>query len=121
KSIAQGIKFIGRFGDKQRRLRQKCQLVSSTHLLTPVNLPDAGEVVLARPTCPYTQRISRDVSTDLRSEPRRGQPSSSPTETYLSSLSQVEGRKSVAQPLPDRRRWLSHRLEGPNSLRRLTP
>src|SRR5262245_22618165 len=32
KSIAQSIKFIGRFGDKQWRLRQKCQFVSSTHL-----------------------------------------------------------------------------------------
>src|SRR5215831_4542798 len=38
KSIAQSIKLIGRFGDKQRQLRQKCQPVS-THLLTPVNLP----------------------------------------------------------------------------------
>ena len=44
KSIAQSIKFMGRFGDKQWGLRQKCQLVSSTHLLTPVNLPEAGGV-----------------------------------------------------------------------------
>src|SRR5262249_29579352 len=42
KSVAQSIKFVGRFGDKQRQLRQKCQLVSWTHLLTPVNLPEAG-------------------------------------------------------------------------------
>src|SRR6516225_40280 len=42
KRIAQSIKFIGRFGDKQRQLRQKCQLVSSTHLLTPVNYPRPG-------------------------------------------------------------------------------
>src|SRR6516164_10352885 len=41
KSSAQSIKFFSRFGDQQRQLRQKCQLVS-THLLTPVNLPEAG-------------------------------------------------------------------------------
>src|SRR5262244_2027216 len=36
-SIAQSIKFFSRFGYQQRQLRQKCQLISSTHLLTPVN------------------------------------------------------------------------------------
>src|SRR5262249_50896181 len=75
-----------------------------------------------------TQRITRDVSTDLRSEPRRIQPSSS---LHLTPRSWVnrnlplpiprEGRNPVALPLPDRRRRLSHRLEGPNRLRRLTP
>src|SRR6516225_8466380 len=49
KRIAQSIKFIGRFGDKQWQLRQKCQLVSSTHLLTPVNL---GRGVGVGPTSP---------------------------------------------------------------------
>src|SRR5215470_3097904 len=77
KRIAQSIKFIGRFGDEQRQLRQKCQFVSSTHLLTPVNLPEAGELLLARRTCCCTQRITRRVSADLRSEPPRTQPSSS--------------------------------------------
>src|SRR5262249_15561771 len=33
KSIAQSIKFISRFTNKQRQFRQKCQLVSSTHLI----------------------------------------------------------------------------------------
>jgi len=59
KSIARSIKFFSRFGDQQRQLRQKCQLVSSTHLLTPVNLLEAGELVLARRTCSCTQRITR--------------------------------------------------------------
>src|SRR6516225_12061525 len=50
KSFAQSIKFFSRFGDQQRQLRQNCQLVSSTHLLTPVNLPEGGELLLARRT-----------------------------------------------------------------------
>src|SRR5262249_49644125 len=33
KSIPQSIKFIGRFGDEQRHLRQKCQFVYSRHLI----------------------------------------------------------------------------------------
>src|SRR6266536_1026962 len=61
KSVAQSIKFVGRFGYQQRQLRQKCQLVS-THLVTPVNLPEAGELVLAMRTCSCTQRITRVLS-----------------------------------------------------------
>src|SRR6516225_6727701 len=38
KSIPQSIKFIGSFGDKQRRLRQKCQFVCSAHLFAPMKL-----------------------------------------------------------------------------------
>src|SRR5262249_41381208 len=66
--------------------------------------------------------------TDLRSEPLRMQPSSS-----LHSMPRLwvnwdlplpipgEGRDPVAQSLPDWRRRLSHRLEGPNRLRCLAP
>ena len=61
KSIAQSIEFIGSFRDKQRQLRKKCQLVS-THLVTPVNLPETGELVLAMRTCSCTQRITRVLS-----------------------------------------------------------
>src|SRR5262252_10578406 len=67
KSIAQSIKFIGRFGDEQRQLRQKGQPVSSTHLLTPMNLPEGRGVVLASRTRWSKQRITRLASTDLRS------------------------------------------------------
>ena len=42
KSIPQSVKFIGRFGDKQRQLRKKCQLVSSTHLTHSSELLEAG-------------------------------------------------------------------------------
>src|SRR5262249_6876717 len=38
KSIAQSIKFIGRFGDEQRQLRQKGQFVYSRHLFAPMKL-----------------------------------------------------------------------------------
>src|SRR5262245_47649667 len=38
KSIAQSIKFLGRFGDEQRQFRQKCQFVCSRHLLAPMKL-----------------------------------------------------------------------------------
>src|SRR5262249_45124340 len=55
KCIAQSIKFIGRFTSQQRQLRQNCQLVPSTHLLTPVNLPEARRVVLASRACCRTQ------------------------------------------------------------------
>src|SRR6266508_2849716 len=44
KSIAQRIKFIGRFGEEQWRFRQKCQLIFSAHLLTPLNYPGARTV-----------------------------------------------------------------------------
>src|SRR6516225_3863523 len=126
KRIAQSIKFIGRFGDKQRQLRQKCQLVSSTHLLTPVNLPEAGELPLAKRTCCCTQRITRRVSADLRSESPRTQPSSSLNSTPRLWVNRDlplpipgEGRDPVAQSLPH---WgLAHRLEGPNRLRCLAP
>src|SRR5262245_39768977 len=37
-SIPHSIKFIGRFGDEQRQLRQKCHFLCSIHLLTPINL-----------------------------------------------------------------------------------
>src|SRR5215469_11846338 len=105
KRIAQSIKFIGRFGDKQRQLRQKCQLVSSTHLLTPVNLPEAGELLLVRRTCCCRQRITRRLSADLRSEPPRTQPSSSCTRRLwvnrdLPLPIPGEGRAPMAPSLP---------------------
>src|SRR5262249_43367213 len=59
KSIAQSIKFIRRFGDQQRRLRQKCQLVFSTHLLTPVNLPEAGGVGWRQPSWCTNESLRR--------------------------------------------------------------
>ena len=124
KRIAQSIKFIGRFGDEQRQLRQKCQLVSSTHLLTPVNLPKAGELLLARRTCCCRQRITHQLSADLRSEPPRTQPSSSCTRRLWVNRDLPlpgEGRDPMAQSLPHWRRRLSHRLEGPNRLRCLAP
>src|SRR6266700_4666747 len=74
KSVAQSIKFVGRFGYQQRQLRQKCQLVS-THLVTPVNLPEAGVVGDANVLLHATNH-SRAI-TDLRSEPPRTQLSSS--------------------------------------------
>jgi hypothetical protein len=43
--IAQSIEFIGRFGDEQRRLGQKCRLASSAHVLTLLNFPRPGELV----------------------------------------------------------------------------
>src|SRR5262245_36462932 len=62
KSVAQSIKFVGRFGYQQRQLRQKCQLISWTHLLTPVNYSRPGRWV-GRRTCWSTQRITRRTST----------------------------------------------------------
>jgi hypothetical protein len=50
KSIAQSIKFIGRFGDKQWRLRQKRQLVFSTHLTHSSELTRGPGQWLARRT-----------------------------------------------------------------------
>jgi hypothetical protein len=72
KSIPQSIKFIGRFSAKQRRLRQKCQLVSSTHLFTPVNLPKAWGVGWEATRLVH-QRILCRALTDLGSEPGRTQ------------------------------------------------
>src|SRR6516164_4044638 len=97
KSIAQSIKFFSRFGDQQWQLRQKCQLVSSTHLLTPVNYSRPGQWVGEANVLLHATNHSRD-SIDLRSEPRRMQPSSSlhstprlrSLETYL-SRSQAKG------------------------------
>src|SRR5262249_42489666 len=67
-------------------------------------ITDAGEVVL-RPTYPWTQRITRDVTTDLRSEPGRMQPSSLLYSTprpwahrNLPLPIPGEGRKPVASP-----------------------
>src|ERR1700730_11732281 len=127
KSIPQSIKFIGRFGDKQRQLRQKCQLVS-THLVTPVNLPEAGGVGVGDANVlRHATNHSRAI-TDLRSEPPRTQLSSSAAvaaglwvNLELPLPIPGEGRDPVAQPVPHGRRRLSHRLEGPNRLRCLAP
>src|SRR5262249_52710139 len=66
--------------------------------------------------------------TDLRSEPPRTQLSSSAAVDVQTMGNRDlpppvpgEGRDPVAQPLPHRRRRLSHRLEGPNRLRCLAP
>src|SRR6516225_7227205 len=89
KSIAQSIKFFSRFGDEQRQLRQKCQLVF-THLLTPVNLPG---------TFSCTPRITRVLSLIYAVNRRRrnplvmvalGAPDHGSSGTYL-SRSQVKG------------------------------
>ena len=127
KSIAQSIEFIGSFSDKQRQLRKKCQLVS-THLVTPVNLPETGELVLAMRTCSCTQRITRVLSliyaVNRRGRNCRHRLQSRPRLRVNRDLPLPipgEGRDPVAQPLPHRRRRLSHRLEGPNRLRCLTP
>src|SRR5215813_3302699 len=50
KSIAQSIKFIGRFTNQQRQLRQKCQLVPSTHLSRSSELTRGPGSCLARRT-----------------------------------------------------------------------
>src|SRR3954463_959450 len=69
KSITQSTKFIGGFGDKQGQLRQKCQLVFWTHLLTPMNLREGRGVRVGEgERAPARTNHSR-VSTDLRSEP----------------------------------------------------
>jgi len=127
KSIAQSIKFSSRFGDQQRQLRQKCQLVSSTHLLTPVNLLEAGELV-------FRGERARALNESFAPSPRicavnrRGR-----NPRQLHSMPRLwvnrelplpipgEGRGPVAQSLPHWRRRLSHRLEGPNRLRGLAP
>src|SRR6516225_11260867 len=67
KSIAQSIKFISRFGDEQRQFRQKGQLVSSTHLLTPVNLLEARGVGVGGAEVPVPSTNHRRTSNDLRS------------------------------------------------------
>jgi hypothetical protein len=79
-------------------------------------------------TCSCTQRITRVLSL-IYAVNRRGCNS----RRRLQSTSGLwvnrelplpipgEGRDPVAQPLPDWRLRLSHRLEGPNRLRRLTP
>src|SRR5262245_19876034 len=66
--------------------------------------------------------------TDLRSGPSRTQPSSGRHSTPRLCVDldlplpiPSEGRDPVVQPLPRRRRRLSHRLEGPNRLRCLAP
>src|SRR5262245_23176091 len=86
-SIAQGIEFVGRFGNEQRRLRQKCQFVCSTHLLTPVNLLETWVGGAEVPV--HSTNHSPNLH-DLRSEPPRMQLSSSLLETYL-SRSQTKG------------------------------
>jgi hypothetical protein len=73
------------------------------------------------------QRITPQVSTDLRSEPPPTQPSSSLH--AIQTMGQPglplpipgEGRGPVAQSLPHWRRRLPHCLEDPNRLRGLTP
>src|SRR5262249_51432183 len=89
KSIAQSIEFIGRFGDQQRQLRQKCQLVPSTHLLTPVNYSGPEQLAGGAEVLIRSTNHSR-ASTDLRSEPPRMQ---------LSSSAAVEVR-AMGQPRP---------------------
>src|SRR5262245_41570753 len=76
KSIAQSINFIGGFGDKQGQIRQKCQLVSWTHLLAPMNLREVGESALARAKRAPARTNHSRASADLHSEPPRKQPSS---------------------------------------------
>src|SRR6266498_5561510 len=66
KSIAQRIEFIGRFGEEQWRFRQKCQLIFSAHLLTPLSYPDARAVVGRRER---VRAISKKAS-KLRYMPR---------------------------------------------------
>src|SRR6516164_484330 len=92
KSIAQSIKFIGRFSDKQRQLRQKCQLVS-THLPTPVNIPENGEFGVGDANVLLHATNHSRAITDLRSElvmAALGAPDHGSTGTYL-SRSQVKG------------------------------
>src|SRR5262249_5910860 len=128
KSIAQSIKFFSRFGDQQRQLRQKCQLVS-THLLTPVNLPENGEFGVGEANVLLHATNHSPTITDLRSEPPQAQPSRDictrrPRPWVNRDLPfpiPGEGRGPVAQSLPNWRRRLSHRLEGPNRLRGLAP
>src|SRR5262245_23723510 len=76
KCIAQSFKFIGRFTNQQRQLRQKCQLVPSTHLSRSSSelIRGLGSWLVGRTPVP---RITRRVSTDLRSEPLRTQPTPS--------------------------------------------
>jgi hypothetical protein len=47
---------------------QKCQLLSSTHLLTPVNLPEARTVGWRGERAGALKRITRRATTDLRNE-----------------------------------------------------
>src|SRR5262245_5968719 len=127
-SIAQSIEFIGRFGDKQRQLGKKCQLVSSTHLTHSIELLEARAVgwrgasadplaeSLAEPALIYAvNRRGRNSRHRLQSTASRW--------VYRDLPLPIpgEGRDPVTQPLPHWRRRLSHHLEGPNRLRRLTP
>src|SRR5262249_45854920 len=115
-------------GDQQRQLRQKCQLVS-THLLTPVNLPENGEFGVGEANVLLHATNHSPTITDLRSEPPQAQPSRHictrrPRPWVNRDLPfpiPGEGRGPVAQSLPHWRRRLSHRLEGPNRLRGLAP
>src|SRR5262245_36303302 len=65
KSIAQSTKFIGRFGDKQGQLRQKCQFVSSTHLTHSSELTRGpGQCLATRARWPARSANHSPISTD---------------------------------------------------------
>src|SRR6266542_5794965 len=137
KSIAQRIEFIGRFGEEQWRFRQKCQLIFSAHLLTPLSYPDARAVVGRRERvraiskkasklryiCPglrFKTWSSLGWPESVRAANTAAMPTiGGPVNQDLPLPLPGEGRGPGAPSLADRR--LSHRLEGPNRLCRLAP